>query len=155
MVDSKRYTSALVPALQPPPGISGAWRSPHFQRRPHTMSSDTVMIHHRDERPGTIHDLLRRLDFHAFSITLPATTTSRNAWNYNRVPNEWGVHPEQILWVDSRLLPQRSATSALTRINFPDSLLSFCGASTNASLTGCFPPSPTGRPPSTDPVYFL
>jgi tetratricopeptide (TPR) repeat protein len=40
-------------------------------------------------RSSIINDLLERLDFHALSIILLATTASNNAWDYNRLAKEW------------------------------------------------------------------
>ena len=40
-------------------------------------------IHNDGGRSGIIDDLLRRLDFHALSITLLATTASHNRWDYD------------------------------------------------------------------------
>ena len=42
-------------------------------------------IYGDDERSGIIDNLLQRLDFHALSITLLATTASDNAWDYGRL----------------------------------------------------------------------
>ena len=47
-----------------------------------------------------IDDLLRRLDFHALSITLLATTASDNMWGYDRLVNEWDIHRAQVLRTD-------------------------------------------------------
>ena len=38
---------------------------------------------------GIINDLLHRLDFHALSITLLATTAAHNAWDHDRLAKEW------------------------------------------------------------------
>ena len=48
-------------------------------------------------RSGIINDLLRRLDFHALSITLLATTASSNMWNYDRLVTEWDKSRTQVL----------------------------------------------------------
>ena len=48
-------------------------------------------------RSGVIDDLLRRLDFHALSITLLATTAYHNAWDYDRLANEWDTRRAQVL----------------------------------------------------------
>ena len=47
-----------------------------------------------------ISDLLGRLDFHALSITLLATTASHNMWDYNRLAQEWDTHRTQVLRTD-------------------------------------------------------
>ena len=47
-----------------------------------------------------INDLLQRLDFHALSITLLATTASHNGWDYNRVASEWDAQRAQVLQTD-------------------------------------------------------
>ena len=51
-------------------------------------------------RSGTIDNLLQRLDFHALSITLLATTASENSWDYDRLAEEWGSHRAQVLQTD-------------------------------------------------------
>ena len=48
-------------------------------------------------RSGIINDLLHRLDFHALSITLLATTASHNAWDYDRLAKEWDAKRAQVL----------------------------------------------------------
>ena len=54
-----------------------------------------------DERQSrTIDDLLRRLDFHALSITLLATAGSHNGWDHDRLAKEWGIQQAQILRTD-------------------------------------------------------
>ena len=40
-------------------------------------------------RSDIISDLVRRLDFHALSITLLATTASHNMWDHDRLAEEW------------------------------------------------------------------
>ena len=47
-----------------------------------------------------VNDLLRRLDFHALSITLLATTASHNGWGYARLVKEWDTHRAQVLRTD-------------------------------------------------------
>ena len=47
-----------------------------------------------------ISSLLRRLDFHALSIALLATTASHNMWNYDRLAREWDAHRVQVLRTD-------------------------------------------------------
>ena len=51
-------------------------------------------------RSRIISDLLKRLDFHALSITLLATTASHNAWDYNRLTEEWYAQRAQVLRTD-------------------------------------------------------
>ena len=48
-------------------------------------------------RSSIIDDLLRRLDFHALSITLLATAASHNAWDYDRLVMEWDAQRAQVL----------------------------------------------------------
>ena len=48
-------------------------------------------------RSDIVNDLLRRLDFHALSITLLATTASHNMWDYDRLAQEWDTHRVQVL----------------------------------------------------------
>ena len=51
-------------------------------------------------RSDIINDLVQRLDFHALSITLLATTASNNMWSYDRLAKEWETHRAQILRTD-------------------------------------------------------
>ena len=51
-------------------------------------------------RSGVINDLLKRLDFHALSTTLLATTASHNMWNYHRLAKEWDGKRAQVLQTD-------------------------------------------------------
>jgi tetratricopeptide (TPR) repeat protein len=51
-------------------------------------------------RSSVIDSLLERLDFHALSITLLATTASHNAWDYDRLANEWETQRAQVLQTD-------------------------------------------------------
>jgi tetratricopeptide (TPR) repeat protein len=51
-------------------------------------------------RSSIINDLLERLDFHALSIALLATTASHHAWDYNRLVKEWDVQRAQVLQTD-------------------------------------------------------
>ena len=51
-------------------------------------------------RSRVISNLIRRLDFHPLSITLLATTASRNMWDYDRLAREWDTHHTQILHTD-------------------------------------------------------
>ena len=51
-------------------------------------------------RSNIIRDLVRRLDFHALSITLLATAASHNMWDYDRLAREWDTHRTQALRTD-------------------------------------------------------
>ena len=57
-------------------------------------------IYDNGGRSDVINNLLRRLDFHALSITLLATTASHNMWDYNRLAKEWDTHRTQVLRTD-------------------------------------------------------
>ena len=46
--------------------------------------------YNNDARSDVVNDLVRRLDFHALSITLLATAASHNMWDYERLRKEWG-----------------------------------------------------------------
>jgi tetratricopeptide (TPR) repeat protein len=51
-------------------------------------------------RSNVIDHLLERLDFHALSITLLATTASHNGWDYDRLADEWDAQRAQVLQTD-------------------------------------------------------
>ena len=57
-------------------------------------------IYNNGGRSDIISNLLCRLDFHALSITLLATTASHNMWDYDRVAEEWDTHRVQVLRTD-------------------------------------------------------
>ena len=80
---------------------------PRYCNRPQipTLSMEAAReifygIYGDDERSGIIDNLLQRLDFHALSITLLATTASDNAWDHSRLVKEWDVHRAQVLRTD-------------------------------------------------------
>ena len=58
-------------------------------------------IHGDGERSETIDGLLERLDFHALSITLLATTASHNVWDYDRLAGEWDAQRVRLLRTDT------------------------------------------------------
>ena len=51
-------------------------------------------------RSDIVSGLVKRLDFHALSITLLATTACHNAWDYNRLAREWDTHRVGVLRTD-------------------------------------------------------
>ena len=51
-------------------------------------------------RSSVVNNLLKRLDFHALSVTLLATTASQNAWDYERLAEEWETQRAQVLRTD-------------------------------------------------------
>ena len=80
---------------------------PRYCKRPQipTLSKEApceifYSIYGSGERSGIIDDLLQRLDFHALSITLLATTASDNAWDHGRLAKEWDMHRAQALRAD-------------------------------------------------------
>ena len=80
---------------------------PRYCKRPQipTLSMDAAReifhgIYGDEEQSGIIDDLLQRLDFHALSITLLATTASDNAWDHGRLVKEWDTHRAQVLRTD-------------------------------------------------------
>ena len=82
---------------------------PEYCRRPEipTLSMKAASdifygIYGNDGRSGTIDDLLRRLDFHALSITLLATTASQNMWDFDRLAEEWDIRHAQVLQTDHK-----------------------------------------------------
>jgi tetratricopeptide (TPR) repeat protein len=52
------------------------------------------------QQSSIINDLLQRLDFHALSIILLASTASHNAWDYDRLTKEWDTERAQVLQTD-------------------------------------------------------
>ena len=82
---------------------------PRYCKRPQipTLSMEAAReifygIYGDDERSGVIDNLLQRLDFHALSITLLATTASDNAWDHDRLVKEWDTHRAQVLRTDHK-----------------------------------------------------
>ena len=80
---------------------------PRYCKRPPvpTLSMEAACdifygIYGDDRRSGTITDLLHRLDFHALSITLLATTALDNMWNHDRLAKEWNLRRAQVLQTD-------------------------------------------------------
>ena len=57
-------------------------------------------IHGDGARSGIIDGLLERLDFHALSVTLLATTASHNGWDHDRLAKEWDIQRAQVLQTD-------------------------------------------------------
>jgi hypothetical protein len=53
-----------------------------------------------DEQSSTINDLLSRLDFHAHSMKLLATTAFHNVWDYDRLAKEWDAQRATVLETD-------------------------------------------------------
>jgi tetratricopeptide (TPR) repeat protein len=80
---------------------------PRHCKRPEipTLSTEAACdifygIYGDGQRPSVINDLLRRLDFHALSIILLATTASYNGWDYDRLAEEWDTKRAQVLQTD-------------------------------------------------------
>ena len=57
-------------------------------------------IYDNGGRSDVITNLLRRLDFHALSITLLATAASHNMWDYDRLAKEWDARRVHVLRTD-------------------------------------------------------
>ena len=57
-------------------------------------------IYDSSSQSDAISNLLERLDFHALSITLLATTASHNMWDLSRLAKEWDVRRTKILQTD-------------------------------------------------------
>ena len=57
-------------------------------------------IYNDGGRSDVIDDLLQRLDYHALSVTLLATTASHNMWDYDELSQEWDTHRAQVLRTD-------------------------------------------------------
>ena len=80
---------------------------PPYCKRPEilTLSMEAACsifygIYGDSKRSSVVSDLLRRLDFHALSITLLAITASHNAWDYDRLAEEWDSQRAQVLQTD-------------------------------------------------------
>jgi tetratricopeptide (TPR) repeat protein len=54
-------------------------------------------IYGDDNKSDIISNLLKKLDFHALSITLLATTASQNLWDHSRLAKEWDMQHTQVL----------------------------------------------------------
>ena len=81
--------------------------APRYCKRPQipTLSTEAARnifygIYGDRGRSRIIGNLLQRLDFHALSITLLATTALENAWGYDRLAKEWDSHRAQVLRTD-------------------------------------------------------
>jgi len=57
-------------------------------------------IYNHGGQSGIVDDLVKRLDFHALSITLLATVAFHNMWDYNRLAREWDTRRTQALRTD-------------------------------------------------------
>jgi tetratricopeptide (TPR) repeat protein len=57
-------------------------------------------IYSNNNQSDIINNLLERLDYHALSITLLATTASHNMWDHDRLAKEWDIHRTQVLQTD-------------------------------------------------------
>jgi tetratricopeptide (TPR) repeat protein len=57
-------------------------------------------IHRSIGQSNIINDLLERLDFHALSIKLLATTASHNGWDHDRLATEWEAQRARVLQTD-------------------------------------------------------
>ena len=76
-------------------------------------------------RTNVINDLLQRLDFHALSITLLATTASHNVWDCERLAEEWESRRARVLRTDYN-------ESLAATIELSLSSLTFQGLGSNA-----------------------
>ena len=54
-------------------------------------------IYGNRQQSGIINNILHRLDFHALSITLLATTASHHAWDHDRLAQEWDAQRARVL----------------------------------------------------------
>ena len=80
---------------------------PRYCKRPQipTLSMEAACdifygIYGDYRRSEIIDNLLQRLDFHALSITLLATTASDNVWDHDRLAKEWDILRAQVLRTD-------------------------------------------------------
>ena len=72
---------------------------------PTTLSPESACdifysIYDNGRHSEVISDLVKRLDFHALSITLLTTTASHNMWDYNELAEEWNAHRARVLHTD-------------------------------------------------------
>ena len=47
-------------------------------------------IHKQGERSESVNIILKQLDCHPLSVTLPATVAHQNNWDDHRLATEWG-----------------------------------------------------------------
>ena len=57
-------------------------------------------IYDNGGRSNIVGDLVKKLDFHALSITLLATVAFHNVWDYDRLSKEWDEHRTRVLHTD-------------------------------------------------------
>ena len=75
-------------------------------------------IYDNGGRSDVITNLLRRLDFHALSITLLATTASHNMWDYDRLAKEWDARRVHVLRTDYNEGLEATIKLSLTSLTF-------------------------------------
>ena len=122
-------------------------------------------IYGERERSSIIASLLGRLDFHALSITLLATTVSHNRWDSDRLATEWRTQRAQVLQTDHNKSLAATIQLWLASPGFQslgsdardswDLLLFFPKVSMKNTSTGFSPPSLTERTSFTNSVFFL
>ena len=69
-------------------------------------------------RSNIVDGLLNRLDFHALSMTLLATTASHNRWDYIRLAKEWDTQRAQVLQTDYNRSLAATIELSLTSLTF-------------------------------------
>ena len=69
-------------------------------------------------RSDIVRELVQRLDFHALSITLLATTAAHNMWDHNRLAKEWALHRAQVLRTDRNESLEATIELSLTSPTF-------------------------------------
>ena len=82
-------------------------------------------IYDNGSQSDVIINLLERLDFHALSIMLLATTASHNTWDHNRLAKEWDMCHTQILQTD-----HNESLAATIELSLTSPM--FCGLGPNA-----------------------
>ena len=112
-----------------------------------------------------IDDLLQRLDYHALSIKLLATTACHNGWDHDRLAKEWDARRAQVLQTDYNEILAATIELSLSSPTFLSLgpvardllgvVVFFPMASTRKTLTGSSPPSPTERTSSINSAFFL
>ena len=114
-------------------------------------------------RSDIIKRILKRIDFHALSIALLATTAFHNVWDYDQLAKEWDTQRAQVLRTDYNeslaTTIELSLTSPTFRSLGPNArdligVVAFFKALTGKTSNGFSPPSPTEKTSLTNSALF-